>query len=56
MSSRSTAVELNDERIRAIYPRIRARLIRYLGPRQDIEDVVQAAMETFLKVSEKSAG
>lgn len=56
MSSRTTAVELNDERIRAIYPRIRARLIRYLGPRQDIEDVVQAAMETFLKVAGNYSG
>lgn len=27
------------------------RLIRFLGPRQDIEDVVQATMETLVKVS-----
>ncbi len=56
MSSRTTAVELDDERIRALYPRVRSRLVRYLGPRQDIDDVVQAAMETLLKVMSNYSG
>jgi RNA polymerase sigma-70 factor (ECF subfamily) len=45
------AVVLDDARLRSLYPRVRMRLLRFLGPRQDLEDVVQATMETLVKVS-----
>ncbi|MBW2264073.1 MAG: RNA polymerase sigma factor [Deltaproteobacteria bacterium] len=45
------AVVLDDARLRALYPRVKIRLLRFLGPRQDLEDVVQATMETLVKVS-----
>jgi len=51
MTSGAKTVELSEARIRALYPRVRARLVRFLGPRQDLEDVVQQTMETLLKVS-----
>jgi RNA polymerase sigma-70 factor (ECF subfamily) len=51
MGPQAPAVILDDERIRALYPRVRIRLLRFLGPRQDLEDVVQQAMETLVKVA-----
>ena len=50
------AAVLDDERLRALVPRVRNRLLRYLGPRQDLEDVVQSAMETLLKVVDNYEG
>lgn len=51
MGTRAPAVVLDDERLKALYPRVRVRLLRFLGPRQDLEDVVQATMETLVKVA-----
>jgi RNA polymerase sigma-70 factor (ECF subfamily) len=51
MGPQVPAVVLDDERLRALYPRVRTCLLRFLGPRQDLEDVVQSAMETLVRVS-----
>jgi len=51
MGPQAPAAVLDEDRVRSLYPRVRARLLRFLGPRQDLEDVVQATMETLLRVS-----
>lgn len=45
----SGAVAMEEPELRALYERMRRKVFRLLGYRQDIDDIVQAAMEAFLK-------
>jgi len=43
------SADLDEQRLRTIYTRMRRTVLRLLGYREDTEDIVQAAMEGFLK-------
>ena len=40
---------LDEQELKAVYGRIRRTVLRLLGYRDDLEDIVQAAMEAFIK-------
>jgi RNA polymerase sigma-70 factor (ECF subfamily) len=49
MSEAGTSSGLDEARLRSVYARVRRTVFRLLGYREDLEDIVQAAMEGFVK-------
>ena len=46
------AGSVDDDTLKRVYPRVRRRILRIMGPSDDLEDLVQTTMETLLPVAE----